>query len=411
MSAAQGRDPARWWLLGGVWMIYACFGLVVASMAPLVPIIVEDLHLSLSAMGSILGAWPLVYILTAIPAGTFIDRVGLKLALFIAALVIACSGLLRGLAGGHASLFLAVAVFGIGGPLVSVGAPKLIAQYFSGVDRGTAMGIYLTGPSVGSLAALSLTHSVVMPAVGDSWRAVMLCYAAVGFAGAALWLAIAQFALKPQAQDDAHPRAPESSRSVVSQLARLPVLHASMCMGLCMFFFNQGLNSWVPAILRASGMSLVHAGYWATIPVVVGIVASLVIPRRTPPELRFRVLLVLFVCGAGATLCLHSTQPWLLGSGLVLQGISRSVMMPLVMLVMMESRAIDPRHMGTAGGMFFSASEIGGVLGPLVSGFAADVTGGFDATLWVLASICVVMALLLGWLRRAAATAPLPAAA
>ena len=72
-------------MLAGVWSIYASFGLVVAAMAPLVSILTRDLALSLAAMGAILGAWPLVYLVAAIPAGRFLDRVGLRRALALAA--------------------------------------------------------------------------------------------------------------------------------------------------------------------------------------------------------------------------------------------------------------------------------------------------------------------------------------
>ena len=66
--------------------------------------------------------------------------------------------------------------------------------------------------------------------------------------------------------------------------------------------------------------------------------------------------------------------------------------------------------MGAAGGLFFSAAEIGGVLGPLSIGWMADVTGGFDAALWFLTAVSVVLLLLLlplrADMRRSAATSP-----
>ena len=43
-------------------------------------------------------------------------------------------------------MFVAVGLFGIGGPLVSIGAPKAIAQWFQGAERGFAIGVYITGP-------------------------------------------------------------------------------------------------------------------------------------------------------------------------------------------------------------------------------------------------------------------------
>ena len=49
------------------------------------------------------------------------------------------------------TLFLAVAVFGLGGPFISIGAPKLISAWFGPRERGTAMGLYMTAPSIGTV--------------------------------------------------------------------------------------------------------------------------------------------------------------------------------------------------------------------------------------------------------------------
>ncbi len=138
---AATAHPYRWAVLAGVWLLYFCFGLTAAAMAPLVKPITEELGLSHSAMGVVLGAWPLVYIAAAIPCGALLDRLGARRALFLALIIIALSGTLRGLATGHLSLFLAVALFGLGGPLISVVAPKSISQWFEGAERGLAMGI------------------------------------------------------------------------------------------------------------------------------------------------------------------------------------------------------------------------------------------------------------------------------
>ena len=146
--------PYRWVMLAGVWLLYFCFGLTVVAMAPLVTPITEELGLSRSAMGGVLGAWPLVYIALAIPCGVLLDRVGARRSLFLAAVIIGLSGALRGLATDHLSLFLAVGVFGLGGPLLSVGAPKLIGLWFEGKERGLAMGVYVTGMALGGIVAL-----------------------------------------------------------------------------------------------------------------------------------------------------------------------------------------------------------------------------------------------------------------
>jgi hypothetical protein len=90
-----------------------------------------------------------------------------------------------------------------------------------------------------------------------------------------------------------------------------------------------------------------------------------------------------------------------LALGLLLQGIARGSMTALTILVLMDTRNVGVRRMGAAGGLFFSASEMGGVLGPVAIGTLYDWTGGFAAALDVLTGVCGALMLLLWILRRA----------
>lgn len=190
-SVDAPAGPGRWLVLAGVWLIYFCFGVTAASMAPLVGPVGTDLGIGNARMGFILGAWPLAYIAAAIPCGILLDRVGVRRMLFVAALIMALSGLARSVSDTPVEMFLAVALFGVGGPLISIGAPKVIARLFKGADRGMAMGIYITGPYLGGILSLALTNSVAMPLMGEDWRGVMLLYSALVAASGVIWLAIA----------------------------------------------------------------------------------------------------------------------------------------------------------------------------------------------------------------------------
>jgi len=394
------KDPYRWVMLGGVWLLYFCFGLIAAAMAPLIQPITEDLGLSHSAMGGVLGAWPLVYIASAIPCGAFLDAVGSRRALFLAMLIMALSGALRGLAPGHLSLFLAVAVFGLGGPLISVGAPKLITLWFETRERGLAMGIYITGPALGSILALSITNAFLMPLFDRDWRAVLFVYAAFVGACSLVWLAISAHtsARAVERRIAAEPRRPQLQ--VFAELLRLPAVRIVLLMAIGIFFFNHGLNNWLPEILRSNGMSAAAAGYWASLPNVVGIAGALIIPRLALPERRVPILFGLFLCAGAATLLIQYPAGPLLAGGLMVQGIARSSMMTIAVLLLMETRGLAAQSRGLAGGLFFSAAEIGGVLGPLTVGFLSDATGSFTAPLYMMTGVCLVLVLLLARLRR-----------
>ena len=83
-------------------------------------------------------------------------------------------------------------------------------------------------------------------------------------------------------------------------------------------------------------------------------------------------------------------------------GIGRGAATPLLMLALLRSRSIGAALMGAAGGLFFTAGEVGGVLGPALTGMLADATGGFGVGLLLLAGVSVALALLTLTLRAAA---------
>jgi len=395
----RGR-PYRWPMLLGVWLVYFCFGLTTASLAPLVEPIRAELGLSHAAMGGILGAWPLVYIASAVPCGMLLDRMGLRWSLFLATLVIAASGLLRGLAHDRLDLYLAVALFGLGGPLISAGAPKLIGLWFSDQERGLAMGLYVTGPALGSVTALSLTNSVMMPLLDGRWRAVLVAWAVVVLGAGAVWLIVSAHPASRALEREARITSGESQLAIFGELLRARAVRLVLLMSAGIFFFNHSLNNWLPEILRAGGMDARAAGFWSAVPNLIGIGASLVVPRLAAPRRRRRVLALLFVGAGLATLLVRSAAGPLLATALVLQGIARGSMMAVAMLVMIGQRAGDARHLGAAGGLFFSSAEVGGVLGPVTVGALHDWSGGFAAALDLLTAVCAGLLGLLAALHR-----------
>lgn len=395
-------SAARWWVLGGLWAVYACFGLIVTSIAPLVAPILRDLEMSHSAMGSIMGAWQLVYIGAAIPCGILLDRIGGRRALLLGAVLIALSGLGRALAVEYWTFLLAVMVFGLGGPIISSGAPKMVAELFSGSQRGLAMGIYMTGPAMGGVVSLALTNAWLMPLFDNNWRSVLLTWTGVTVVVTGLWVVLSWLFVRDQDSSGGEVQPPQMT--VMKDLVRSPAVRLVLLMSVGVFLFNHGLNNWLVELLRHGGMDAATAGYWATLPTVVGILGSLLIPRLATPKRRFKILFVLCVLALVASLLLRFTEALPLTVGLITQGIARSSMMTVLILTLVELPGIGERRAGVASGMFFSAAEIGGMLGPLSIGVLYDLSGGFDSalsSLTVVAALLAVGAIVLGRLARA----------
>ncbi len=387
MTASTGR---KWWVLLGLWLLYASFGLIVASVAPLVPYIESSLGISHAAMGSVMGAWQLVYIFAAIPCGILLDRIGGKSALVIGAVLIAASAAGRAFADDYWSFLIAVMLFGLGGPIVSSGAPKVVAELFTGSQRGLAMGIYMTGPAIGGVVCLTLTNAYFLPLFDMDWRKVMLLWSYVAAGAGLVWWLLASFhGIKkmPLAAGAVH----VPQLQIMRELIQAPAVRVVLLMSVGVFLYNHGLNNWLPELLTLGGKSAVQAGYWAALPTVVGILGSLLIPRLATPERRFQILGVLCVAALLASVLLQTSDNLTLGAGLILQGVARSSLMTVLILTLVELPGIGEQRVGVASGLFFSAAEVGGVLGPLGMGVIYDVSGSFSGALSALTAVALVM--------------------
>ena len=359
----------------------------------MLPEVRDELQIDNTTFGAILGAWPLVYIFAAIPAGVFLDFVGGRVSLFLAAVLIGTSAALRGWATTPEVMFFAVAVFGLGGPLISVGAPKLIAGLFEGKSRRLAVGIYLTGPNAGAILTLGLTNDWLIPIMGD-WRGVMLAHAGFAIAAGLIWLALASSVSLPRAGQERTP----FNMSVMANLMAQREVWIVLALALGGFFINHSLNNWLAAILRDKGMNPSMAGYWASIPTLVGMAAAIVLPRLASTSRRFPLLIGLCLSTSVASLFIIHGDGVLLGGGLVVQGVVRGAMNAIVIVILMELPGVPSERVGLAGGLYFTAGEIGGVLGPFSMGALYDLTDGFSASLYCLALVALFLAALAAWL-------------
>ena len=383
-------------MLAGVWFCYMTFGLSMASLAPLVREIESDLAFSHSAMGTVLGAWQFVYIFAAIPCGILLDRIGARWGLAIGALIIGLSGIFRGFAEEYIHLLIAVALFGLGGPLISAGAPKVVSERFEGKDRGLAMGIYITGPGIGAVTALLLTQPLILPWLDGNWRVLLQIWGGVSLAAGLFWLLVAKES--PRTPDGVEGRAIMSG---LVEMLRIPAVRLILLMSVAVFSINHGMGNWLVEILQSFGADVSRASALATIPVAVGILSALTLPRMAVGSRRFSVLILLFSCSVLASLALlgEPVGIWLY-LALIVEGIAAGSMMTVLVLTLVEVPGVGDKRAGTAGGLFFSAAEIGGVGGPVLLGILFHAQGSFSSSLMVLTLLGVLLVASVFPLRR-----------
>src|SRR4029434_9234483 len=135
-------DRGRWGLLALVTGAHTLGAVSVLAVAPLAPLLLEDLHLTRAQVGLFLPAIYLGGVVMSLPAGWLTDRFGARLTLSAGQCV---TGALVALA--------ACAV-------VSPATARALLERFPARERGFAMGIKQTGLTLGGIAA-----SLTLPAV------------------------------------------------------------------------------------------------------------------------------------------------------------------------------------------------------------------------------------------------------
>ena len=366
----------RWIMLGLLWFLYFTFGLVFRSLSPLVTPILRDLNMSYGQMGLVLGSWQFTYLIFAVLAGIMIDRWGVRQSLFLG---------LRYFAGGFLTLLPVVAIFGIGGPLISIGCPKVIAQWFEGKERGLAVGTFMTGPWIGGIFALSATNRFIMPLTGYSWRLTFFLYGLFALGIAVMWWVLAREAPSEGNGEGA------GIIDVFFGLITVRSVRIILLSGLLSFAVLHGYTNWLPKILETRGMSPSMAGFTASLPLLAGIPSVFALPLLIPARFRSQSIGLLALIAAFAILALMKASGVSLLIGLAVFGVVASATVPVLVLALIETPEVGARYMGYAGGIFYCVSDFGGFLGPWAVGALVDITGTFISGAVLLIILCLVI--------------------
>lgn len=361
-----------------------------ASLAPLVQPIQEDLGISYSKMGLVLGFWQLVTIFTFYPLGKIVDRYSQnqRLLLSVAAIAAGASVALRGLTVDFTTLLIAVGLFGLAGPIISLGAPKVTANWFVGRERNFATGVYMSGPTAGVMIGMSLSTTVILPIV-DSWRGVLfICGAAIMLMGI-IWYVLARDKPHQSSQLDSSDGTIHSSLAYLLKIRNVRIVLALSIAG---FLVMHGLINWAPTILqRHADLSLANAGFWSGMGVGAGIVGSIIVPAVAFVGIRRIIIAFTLVLTSIGLIGLSISNNNLPILSLILVHFISAPIWPILTLILIETKGIGTRRIGTAMGLAFATAEIGGFGGPLLLGIVQEVFGSIVPGLIVLSVILLLL--------------------
>jgi predicted MFS family arabinose efflux permease len=351
----------RWAMLAVVFVSRTAMGLMFQSIAAVGPLLLDDLRLTYAQFGLLLGLFMLPGGVMSLPGGMLGQRFGSK--------PIALGGLglmvLGGLVtAGSASFALAAAgrtVSGVGGVLLNVAVAKMVADWFTGREISTAMGVMLTSFPVGMALAVALLGQL-----GSAWSWRAAIYVTVAAAAAGLGLMSALY--RDPGDGRSRPR-PGAVRLSGRELA----LSASG--GLTWSLYNAGffvLGSFAPAYLVARGASVGESG----LIVSVGIWVSLVsVPLGGYVADRLRRPNLVITAGCLATAALMALLPSLDQPALwfVLMGITFGL--PAGAMMALLPGALPPDRLATGLGVYYTVFYLG-IAGTLpLAGLVRDLSG------------------------------------
>ena len=209
----------------------------------------RDLALTDAHLGWLGSAYVLVFSVASLPAGVIGDLGSRRVVIATGVALWSAGTALSGLAQDFGWLLLARSLVGLGGAAAATASAALVADYFPGRRRSTAMSIFMAGLAVGGVFGILLAGQL---AHAFGWRAAFLTLALPGFLLAVLVLRI---------PDPTHPVAPvkEGADALFAVFRELSgaarrilstrTLVAVFAGGALISFGMNGLVGWAPTFI------------------------------------------------------------------------------------------------------------------------------------------------------------------
>lgn len=403
-------------------MIFMCFLANVinfvdrANLAIAAPSIRAELGLDAVGMGLVLSAFFWTYAFLQLPAGWFIDKVGVRVSLALAVGWWSAFTIATGAARGLAQLVGVRLMLGVGEAAAIPSFAKVAFNWFPRSERGLASSIFDSGSRVGSALSLPLVAWLIS-VVG--WRGSFVITGGLGIVWALAWWfiyrdperyrAIAPAAVDALLAQRAAPAAVTTSTTesagTVSwlDLFRYRTVWGMMIGLFCLNFAIYFFITWFPSyLLQSRGFSLASLGTWGMLPALLaipggwlgGLVSDGLFKRGWSATAARKTCLVIgMLLSSSIALSAFVQSTWACLALFALAYASLSFAGANVWTLVGEV-APTPAHVASLGGIQNFAGNLAGIFITTFTGVMLAITkGSFVIPLMVAGSLCVVGAL------------------
>ncbi|MGC1227388.1 MAG: MFS transporter [Candidatus Sulfotelmatobacter sp.] len=275
MPEATRPGPSRiyrWLVL--IFVSLAMFGSYYAydALSPLADVLKQQLHFTDGDIGFLQAIYSFPNIFTVVIGGFFIDRIGLRKALMIFA-VLSFVGPAITAATGHLSVMAAGRlIFGMGAESLNVAVTTALARWFRGKELSFAFGLNLTASRLGTFFALN--SPTWARAAYANWRGPFLI--AVGFSVLCVAGAIVYWIMEVYAEKNYKLGEVSTDKVVFSDLWKFGVSYW-LIVALCIVFYSAVFPFQTFAVLffmEAHGTSREFGGFLSSMLTLFAMIAT-----------------------------------------------------------------------------------------------------------------------------------------
>ena len=375
-------------LAGGV-LAFFSLNILNTSYSIVMSLIKADLALTYTESGALTSVYFVGYAIGQVPWGGLADRIGSRRVMVASILGIATSTILFGFAQEFWQAALTRLVSGLLGAGVFVPGVRLVSGWFPPEERGTALGIFSIGASVGLISSSTLSPYI---ATIIGWRATIMGIGLLGLTlTAVMWVTLNDNEAEERTGGDG------DLRDVLTDIS----FWALGAIQMARLGANYVFIAWLPLLLQEEfGMTIVAAGAAFSLFNIAGMVSNPlggIISDRLGEKI---VLLVSF-----AVLAVSSFAFTLVKGGLPMYLVIL-VMGWFINFVRSPSFALIPRlygveRAGRVSGLQNTFASIGALVLPFLIGYIRDATDSYWAGWIALALILGAVAVSALFLRTA----------
>jgi FSR family fosmidomycin resistance protein-like MFS transporter len=371
MTAAASTLRADAHVIGLVGVIHALSHFFQLSIAPLFPLIRDDLGVSYAELGVVMAVFFTVSGLAQTLAGFIVDRFGAK-AILTGGLVLYTAGLgVLGTAPSYPWLFAGAVLGGLGNSVFHPGDFALLNAKVDERRLGHAFSVHGITGNIGYALGPMLT---VPLALATSWRTALLVCAAIAFIWAVI-VAVHPLLRMPARKRAHHVVAARSGwRGDVGLLASPPVLlgFAFFLLYAIVLLAYHGFTT--PTLADLYGMPLGTATTALTLFLLggaAGMLAGGVLATRTSRHATVASWSMLGGAAAALVLATGALSTPLAIAFMTLMGFALGVLGPSRDIIIREIAPVHAR--GKVYGFIYSGLDLGGLIAPPLFGWIVDL--------------------------------------